>query len=161
MSVNEILKHVPEFIQTSVHLFQCGMICATGVVSVRLVPVCVSESESYCTSLVTFSVALASCCPMVAVSMAIGLAAEQRGNAQSALCSHTSQDFKQPTAFEAIIHNFSPLFANLVIPNVMQKLFCVCLEIFMHLWNFSSSCLFCTVGFSFADSVNGRFILML
>lgn len=68
---------------------------------------------------------------MVAVSMAIVLAAEQRGNAQSALCSHTSQDFKQPSAFE--IHHFRPLFAKLVDQTVMQKLFCVCVEIFMHL----------------------------
>ncbi len=96
-------------------------LCNRCRICVRPVPVCVSESESYCTSLVTFSVALASCCPMVAVSMAIGLAAEQRGNAQSALCSHTSQDFKHPTAFEAIIHHFSPLFANLVVPNMMKK----------------------------------------
>ncbi len=131
---NSVCKWV--YSNISAFVFQCGMICATGVVSVRLVPVCVSESESYCTSLVTFSVALASCCPMVAVSMAIGLAAEQRGNAQSALCSHMSQDFNQPTAFEAIIHHFSPLFANLVVPNVMQKLFCselCCIHAFVKL----------------------------
>lgn len=52
----------------------------------RHICTCVSESESDCISLVIFSVALASCCAMVAVSMAIGLATEQRGNAQSALC---------------------------------------------------------------------------
>lgn len=50
----------------------------------RHICTCVSESESDCISLVIFSVALASC--MVAVSMAIGLATKQRGNAQSTLC---------------------------------------------------------------------------
>lgn len=88
VSVNKILKHFPEFIQTSVHL--CFSVwrdlCNRCHICVRLVPVCVSESESYCTSLVTFSVALASCCATVAVSMEIGLATDQTGNAQSALC---------------------------------------------------------------------------
>lgn len=121
---------------------------------------CVSESESYCTSLVTFSVALASCCAMVAVSMAIGLAAEQRGNAQSALCSHTSQDLKRPTAFEAIIHHFSPFFANLVVQKVMQKLFCV-LKYSCICETSKAVAYFAQWVFSCADSVNGRFTHML
>lgn len=86
----------------------------------RHICTCVSESESDCISLVTFSVALASCCAMVAVSMAIGLATKQRGNAQSALCIVIRHKIEQPTAFDAIIHNFCQRFAILVVQNVMQ-----------------------------------------
>jgi len=79
--------HSLSLVYSNIHVFVFSLAWSLYIKwNRRHICTCVSESESDCISLVIFWVALASCCAMVAVSMAIGLATEQRGNAQSALC---------------------------------------------------------------------------